>query len=294
MARIRSMKPELRTDLDVASWPIPARYAWTLLWGYLDDSGRGFDDDRLLVADLFPLDRDVTERKFAGWKRLWVDGGQVCRYTTDGTNYLHAINWDNHQRINRPTPSRIPPCPEHGPSKYDSLSDSLNGSVNGSRNGSVSPHRTLSEGSPPRAQARVPAEQGAGSREQGGESSYAGSVNPPPTQPSPAPHDDDPTQNLLDEHLAASGPLSAGTRKQLERHVRDSLQRAEPDQVRDALSRYQQRAASGQRTLPGLLPRLLDDVLTGAAAAVEQDPADDPDIAAWLHEQQTAQNGARR
>lgn len=167
MARIRSIKPELRTDLDVASWPIPARYGLVLLFGYLDDSGRGIDDNRLLVADLFPLDRDVTEKKLATWKKLWVDGGMVCLYQVDGTRYLHAVKWDRHQRINRPTPSRIPPCPTHGPSVNDSVSPSVNGSRNGSVNRSPQDTTVLSEPSRPRAQARVPAEQGAGSREQG-------------------------------------------------------------------------------------------------------------------------------
>lgn len=113
MARIRTVKPELRTSLTVASWPREARYAWVLLWGYLDDAGRGVYDTRLLVADLFPLDRDVTERKLAGWVQLWEKDGAVCRYTVDGREYLHAVQWKRHQRINRPTPSRIPPCPAH-------------------------------------------------------------------------------------------------------------------------------------------------------------------------------------
>lgn len=119
MARIRSIKPELRTDLAVGSWPIPARYAWVLLWGYLDDKGRGRDDLRLIVADLFPLDRDVTERKVDGWLRLMAetpgedDEPPLCRYDVDGRRYLHAIKWAQHQRINRPTESQLPPCPVH-------------------------------------------------------------------------------------------------------------------------------------------------------------------------------------
>ena len=43
MARIRSIKPELRTSLTVATWPREARYFWVLLWGYLDDHGYGLD-----------------------------------------------------------------------------------------------------------------------------------------------------------------------------------------------------------------------------------------------------------
>lgn len=138
MARIRSVKPDLRISRVVASWPIPARYAWVLLWGYLDDYGRGLDDVRLIVADCFPLDRDVTERKMDAWLRLYATAqpekpAPLCRYVVAGQGYLHAVNWREHQRVNRPTDSRIPPCPIHDafserfsePDSEPSLSDSL-------------------------------------------------------------------------------------------------------------------------------------------------------------------------
>lgn len=134
MARIRSIKPELRTDQTAAGWPREVRLAWVYLWGYLDDSGRGRDNLALLRADLFPLDRDVTEKKLDDWLTLISttpgDSGDppLCRYTIDGRRYLHAVRW-KHQRINRPTPSKLPPCPRHG----EHVSDSVNGSGDDSR-----------------------------------------------------------------------------------------------------------------------------------------------------------------
>ena len=121
MARIRSIKPELRKSLTVATWPREVRYAWVLLWGYLDDHGRGVDDLRLLVADLFPLDRDVTERKLDGWLNRMAEkpadadeeDPPLCRYEVGGRRYLHAVKWTSHQRVSHPGPSRIPPCPTH-------------------------------------------------------------------------------------------------------------------------------------------------------------------------------------
>lgn len=118
MARIRSVKPELRRDLTVAEWPRDCRYAWVLLWGYLDDHGRGLDDLRLLTADLFPLDRDVTERKLDAWLRLMATpsthgDAPLCRYTIGGRRFLHAPKWNRSQRVSHPQDSKIPPCPVH-------------------------------------------------------------------------------------------------------------------------------------------------------------------------------------
>ena len=121
MARIRSIKPEVRKSRTVAEWPREVRLAWVYLWGYLDDKGRGLDDARLVVAECFPLDRDVTDRKMNGWLELMAttkvgedDIPPLCRYEVGGRRYLHATKWKNHQRINKPQPSHLPACPIHG------------------------------------------------------------------------------------------------------------------------------------------------------------------------------------
>lgn len=120
MARIRSVKPELRTSEVVASWPREVRYAFVLLWGYLDDKGRGLDVPKTIAGDLFPHDDDVTPAKMGKWLNLMattkLDPDKeppVCRYEVAGRRYLHTVNVDEHQRPNRPTPSRLPPCPVH-------------------------------------------------------------------------------------------------------------------------------------------------------------------------------------
>ena len=125
MARIRSVKPELRTSQLVASWPFEIRYFWVLFWGYLDDRGRGIDSPKAIAGDCFPWDEKVTAVLVNRWLTIMTkqkDGepGPVCRYEVDGKRYLHAVNWTEHQRINRPTPSRLPQCPVH-----EGLSESL-------------------------------------------------------------------------------------------------------------------------------------------------------------------------
>lgn len=110
MARIRSVKPELRTSLTAADWPREVRYFWVLLWGYLDDEGRGVDEPRLIKADCFPLDDDITAGDIDKWLDLIAASGSLCRYSVNGHRYLHAPSWDDHQHPQHPKRSKIIPC----------------------------------------------------------------------------------------------------------------------------------------------------------------------------------------
>jgi hypothetical protein len=118
MARIRSIKPELRTSITVSLWPREVRYFFVLLWGYLDDYGRGVDDELLIASDCFPRDRDVTPERVDGWLELIAEAGPLCRYEVDGRNYLHAPNWREHQKPSHPTRSKVPPCPDDEPDGF--------------------------------------------------------------------------------------------------------------------------------------------------------------------------------
>lgn len=121
MARIRSIKPEAPKSLTLASWPREVRLAWHYLSMYLDDSGRGIYNLRSILGECFPEDRDVTERKLAGWLDMMAEPPArrpssepaLCMYEVEGIRYLHAPKFRKHQRINRPTASRLPTCPIH-------------------------------------------------------------------------------------------------------------------------------------------------------------------------------------
>lgn len=118
MARIRSIKPELRTSITVSTWPMDVRYFFVLLWGYLDDYGRGVDDELLISSDCFPRDRTVTPDVVDGWLELMADAGPLCRYEVDGRRYLHCPNWSEHQKPQHPAKPRIPPCPDDEPEPF--------------------------------------------------------------------------------------------------------------------------------------------------------------------------------
>jgi hypothetical protein len=113
MARIRTVKPEIRKDRVVSSWPYEVRWTFVGLPGYCDDEGRGEDDPLLVKAELYPLDEGMTSRKVEKHLEQIATSGPLCRYKVAGQRFLHLVNFGRHQVVNRPKPSVIPPCPIH-------------------------------------------------------------------------------------------------------------------------------------------------------------------------------------
>jgi len=111
MARIRSIKPEIRLSETVNTWPVEVRYFWIMLWGYVDDFGKGRDNAKLIVADTYPLDDSVTHEDVSGWLEVLEASKVIQRYTVAGKNYLAVINWKEHQRPSHPAKSVIPDPP---------------------------------------------------------------------------------------------------------------------------------------------------------------------------------------
>jgi hypothetical protein len=135
--RIRSIRPEFWSSEDIAKMDWHTRLVYIGLWSYVDDNGVGRDLERLIVADLFPLDEDLTEaslRVHGALKHLQTHG-QITRYTVDGKPFLHVTAWDTHQKVNRPSGSRypLPTCDDAVP--HGALTEP-----------SLSPHDSLSAG----------------------------------------------------------------------------------------------------------------------------------------------------
>lgn len=113
MARIRSIKPEIRTSEKVCSWPIEVRYFWIMLWGYVDDYGKGRDNARLIKADSYPLDDDITAKDVERWMKILEKDRVIRRYTVEDKQYFLILNWSEHQKPSHPAKSVIPwPEPE--------------------------------------------------------------------------------------------------------------------------------------------------------------------------------------
>ena len=108
--RIRTIKPEFWTSEDIAAHDWPTRLLFIGLWSYVDDNGVGRDNEKLIKADLFPLEddpRDTLATVSRGLQAL-CDAGQISRYTVAGKAYLYINAWENHQRVDRPNKPRYP------------------------------------------------------------------------------------------------------------------------------------------------------------------------------------------
>lgn len=128
MARIRTVKPEFWQDQKMAAeLTREQRLFYVALWNEADDEGRFMANPRRLLGLIFPFDDDLDGSFIEDSLRTLSDTGRVHLYTVDGTPYAQLTKFLEHQRINRPTPSRIPPPDSdladcHGAISEDSLS----------------------------------------------------------------------------------------------------------------------------------------------------------------------------
>lgn len=92
----------------MASLTYRARLTWIGLWTYVDDAGRCKDNVRLLKGHVWPLEDDVTATEVELDLEQLASSGRIVRYESDGERFIQVNKWTDHQRISRPTPSKIP------------------------------------------------------------------------------------------------------------------------------------------------------------------------------------------
>jgi hypothetical protein len=106
VGRIRTIKPEFFRHEELSSLPEITHFFAAGLLCYADDDGYFNANEGLIKADIFPL-REPSVSIHGMLKQL-VDVGYL-RIGTNGTarRYGHITNFYIHQRVNRPTPSKI-------------------------------------------------------------------------------------------------------------------------------------------------------------------------------------------
>jgi hypothetical protein len=107
MPRIRTIKPEFPQSESMGRVSREARLLFILLWTICDDSGRTRAASRMLASLLYPYDDDAPKR-IDGWLGELEREECVIRYQAEGATYLQVCNWLNHQKIDKPSASKIP------------------------------------------------------------------------------------------------------------------------------------------------------------------------------------------
>lgn len=134
MARIRTIKPEFPQSESMGRVSRESRLCFMLLWTLADDSGRLRGNSRMLASLLYPYDDDAG-KLIDGWLGELSKEGCVARYSADGDTYLQICNWLKHQKIDKPSASKIPAFDESSRIVANPLERSSGdqGSRNGSR-----------------------------------------------------------------------------------------------------------------------------------------------------------------
>jgi len=106
MARIRTIKPDFWTDEDIALLDSDTKLLAIGLLNHSDDEGYFKAHEALVKAAVFPFS-DNSLNIHGMLKRL-----ENARYLTlfsgtDGKQYGHIRNFNVHQKVNRPNPSKI-------------------------------------------------------------------------------------------------------------------------------------------------------------------------------------------
>jgi len=114
MARIRTIKPEAFISESLAQVSVEAERTFFGLLTQADDHGRHRDNAAIIAGLLWPLRAEHTSVHVEDDLQQLAQAGLVCRYTgCDGRRYLHIVTWLDHQKIDKPSQSRLPVCPEH-------------------------------------------------------------------------------------------------------------------------------------------------------------------------------------
>ncbi|MER5567222.1 hypothetical protein ABT083_13590 [Streptomyces goshikiensis] len=114
MARIRTIKPEMFWSEDLAACDVTAMVTFQGLLTQADDSGRFLGHPAIIAGLVWPLRIEHTPAHVARDLDQLAAAGIICRYTgCDDKDYLHVVKWEKHQKIDRPSASRMPRCPVH-------------------------------------------------------------------------------------------------------------------------------------------------------------------------------------
>lgn len=106
MPRKRMIDPEFWSDEEIGKWSHEARLFYIGLWNFSDDVGRFKAHPQLLKSQIFPYDTKFNIEKLK--KEL---NDKVQWYSVNDLQYGYLRNFNKHQRIDKPSDSKLPTPP---------------------------------------------------------------------------------------------------------------------------------------------------------------------------------------
>jgi len=140
VARIRTIKPEFWSDEKLSECSLSARLTFVGLISFADDEGRHEFSPARLRMQIYPCG-SVTSAQFMEYTRELTERSLIRVYTVEGKDYLDIPNFAKHQKINRPTPSRLP---EYSRKAHGSLTEASLTEGNGREGNGRDPLRSSS------------------------------------------------------------------------------------------------------------------------------------------------------
>lgn len=116
MPRRRIIDPEFWSDEEIGHWSHSARLFYIGLWNFADDEGRFKANSMLLKSQIFPYDEKVNLDKL----KEEIEN-KIQWYEEKGLKYGHIKNFLKHQRIDRPSGSKLPIPPPFVDSSKNAL-----------------------------------------------------------------------------------------------------------------------------------------------------------------------------
>lgn len=106
MARIRTIKPDFWKNEKLCSLPISHHMLAGALLNYADDEGYFKANPALVFAECCPLRPELLQSIPEILGSLQTIGYLRLGTGPDGIHYGHVVNFDEHQRVSHPTPSK--------------------------------------------------------------------------------------------------------------------------------------------------------------------------------------------
>lgn len=108
MGRIRTIKPEFWTDEKVGELKRDERLLFLGLLNLADDEGVLKATPAFIKGQIFAYDEDLTIADVRGWLDALIIAKMLVAFDYNGEKFFLIRTFKSHQKINRPTPSKIP------------------------------------------------------------------------------------------------------------------------------------------------------------------------------------------